>query len=175
MVELESKATAEFAFCLAWVGVWQQIQHWVPIDTRVLGYLVLASAVFFFGSLIATPWLIAQIPADYFVRKPVPLMGHPVRMLLRGLKNLCGGVLILAGIAMILLPGQGILTIVVGVLLVDFPGKRRVEIWLLTRRRVPEAVNWIRKRFHREPLCIPADPPHVTGPATRDGTRPPAE
>jgi hypothetical protein len=70
-------------------------------------------------------------------------------------KNLCGVVLILAGIVMLVLPGQGILTILVGLICVDFPGKFAFERWAIRRRGVIHSINWLRKKAGREPLMSP--------------------
>ena len=80
---------------------------------------------------------------------------HPVMRwsLLVG-KNLLGWVVILLGIAMLVLPGQGILTIVIGMILINFPGKYRLERWIITRDSVLRAINAIRKRSGRAPLEI---------------------
>ena len=53
------------------------------------------------------------------------------------------------------IPGQGVLTILLGVMLIEFPGKRRWELWLISRPRVHSAVNTIRQRFGRPPIEIP--------------------
>jgi hypothetical protein len=56
-------------------------------------------------------------------------------------------------------PGQGILTILIGVMLLDFPGKRRLERWLVRRPAVFKGINRIRARFDKPPLVLdePAD------------------
>ena len=56
-------------------------------------------------------------------------------------------------------PGQGLLTMLVGLVLLDIPGKRRLELKLVSRPRVVRAINRLRKRFSRPPLLTtPADP-----------------
>lgn len=80
---------------------------------------------------------------------------HPVlRVLGRIGKNLAGVVLVLLGIIMALpgVPGQGLLVIVIGVTLMDFPGKRRLELWFLHRPALFRAINRLRGRFHKPPL-----------------------
>ena len=62
----------------------------------------------------------------------------------------------LAGIAMLVLPGQGLLTLLVGFLLIDFPGKYRFEKWLVARRWVLQPINWLRLRRHQMPLRVAA-------------------
>ncbi|NNM26663.1 MAG: hypothetical protein HKO59_11890, partial [Phycisphaerales bacterium] len=73
-------------------------------------------------------------------------------------KNVLGVVLALAGLAMLVLPGQGLLTLLVGVLLIDGPGKYGFEKWLVARRPVLRSINWLRRRGGHPPLVIDTDP-----------------
>jgi hypothetical protein len=70
-------------------------------------------------------------------------------------KNLVGIVFLLAGLAMLVLPGQGALTIVVGLTLLDLPGKRGMALKIVRQRHVLVAINWIRSRARRPPLILP--------------------
>lgn len=132
-------------------------------------WVFLFSAITFVGSLVLLPVLVARMRADYFVAPPPPdswAGHHPVlRWVLRGAKNLLGALLVLAGIAMLVLPGQGILTILIGITLLDFPGKRRLERAIVSRRPVLKAVNWIRRKANRDPLRLdfPATPDEPPG------------
>jgi len=54
-----------------------------------------------------------------------------------------------------LVPGQGILTILIGLSLLDFPGKRNLELKLIRLRTVRKAINWIRARAQQPPLELP--------------------
>ena len=110
-------------------------------------------------TLIVVPMLIVRIPADYFTgrrRRPLAWWEHHrlLRVLALVVKNVLGGVFIIAGLAMLLLPGQGVLTILVGLMLADYPGKFRLECWLLSRRTVVRAVNWMRARAGRSPVPL---------------------
>ena len=84
-----------------------------------LGILAGMSVIMFFASLLSLPFLVSLIPADYF-RHPGPYrtrhdFKHPViRIIMISAKNLFGWVLIIAGIIMLVLPGQGTLTIIMG-------------------------------------------------------------
>lgn len=118
-----------------------------------------ASALMFVGTLLAVPALIVRIPADYFAHAKRPpsqwANHHPIaRLALRVGRNLLGIVFLIAGAAMLVLPGQGILTLLLGVLLLDYPGKYRAERWLIGRPRVLKAVNWLRARSHHTPLRV---------------------
>ncbi len=133
--------------------------NWIDHHETLVLALGVASVVVFVGSLLLMPALIVRIPADYFAndeRPPSRWTGvNPVaRIVLRIGKNLLGCVFILAGIAMLALPGQGVLTIVLGLLLVDGPGKYRFERWLVRRPWVCRSINWLRRRRGREPLNV---------------------
>ncbi|MBU4261940.1 MAG: PGPGW domain-containing protein [Proteobacteria bacterium] len=122
-------------------------------------WLTALSVVTFIGSLIIVPLLVIRIPSDYFAndkRHQTPwALHHPfVRGTLLFTKNLVGYVCILAGILMLVLPGQGLLTIFIGIMMLDFPGKFRLEKWLVTRRTVLKSINWLRKRAKRTPLNL---------------------
>lgn len=111
-------------------------------------------------SVVVIGYFLAQLPTDYFVNPAArsPAERHPVlRVLLAIVRNLCGVVLVGLGLILSLpgVPGQGLLTILIGVMLLDFPGKRTVERWLLTRRGVLAGVNRLRARLGRPPLVAP--------------------
>lgn len=132
---------------------------WLQEHGVLLTWLTAASVVMFFASLLIAPAIAIRIPADYFAhdRRPPSAFAHRhpvIRVLFHVAKNVLGVVFVLAGLAMLVLPGQGILTILLGFLLLDFPGKYRFERWLLSRRRLLRAVNWLRRRYGRTPLRI---------------------
>ena len=134
--------------------------EWIRGHSVLLAWLFGASAAVFVGSLLAVPWVVIRIPADYFhsrrrfVDRWQPR--HPwMRKALLVLKNALGGVLILAGAAMLVLPGQGLLTIFVGLMILDFPGKFALERWLVRKAPVIRTINWMRRRAGRPPLELP--------------------
>jgi len=117
-----------------------------------LGLLVISMVVF--------PLVVANLPIDYFVRdKRAPAhrrRRHPVVwVLLTVMKNIFGFALILAGVAMLVLPGQGILTILMGVALANFPGKFTLERRLVRQPAVGRALNRIRRLAGKTDLEIP--------------------
>ena len=133
----------------------------------VLAWLFGASLVMFVGSLGLMPVLLARIRADYFVRRGDPETTWRGRhrviwVVTRVVKNLVGGVLLFAGLAMMVLPGQGIITILVALTLLDFPGKRRLELRIIGQHHVRRAVNWIRARAGQPPLIVPDASKHST-------------
>ena len=56
---------------------------------------------------------------------------------------------------MLVVPGQGLLTILIGVMLTDFPGKYALERRLISQPSIFNAINWIRDKAGKEPLKRP--------------------
>jgi hypothetical protein len=134
-------------------------QEWVQTHKTALWWVAAGSAVAFAVTLAVVPWLVVRIPSDYFAhgkRHRTPWADHHpvVRVALLAGKNLVGCVFIVAGILMLVLPGQGMLTILVGMVLLDFPSKFAIERWVVSRRPVLRSVNWLRQRAKREPLVL---------------------
>jgi hypothetical protein len=121
--------------------------------------LSLLSIFTFIGSLIVLRFLIARIPPDYFTPRHPPATPwadrHPaVRLTLLVIKNVLGSVLIIAGFVMLFTPGQGILSILVGVSLLNIPGKRALERRIVSNPVVLRALNSVRARAGRAPLVL---------------------
>jgi hypothetical protein len=141
------------------------LDAWLPgVPPAVLGWISALSILTFFGSLIAVPVIVTRIPADYFEasrRHEARLHKlHPIVYLtVRILKNLLAVALVVGGIMMLVLPGQGLLTILIGVGVSDFPGKYRVERRLVRLPGILTAINWIRAKAHVELLRPPAQAP----------------
>jgi hypothetical protein len=116
--------------------------------------------VAFLGSTVVVAWLVIRLPATYFCDAyPRDVWGdrHPVlRWTGLLLKNLLGILLVVLGGIMSLpvVPGPGILIFVLGVMLLDFPGKRRLEQWLVRRATVLRAMNRLRQRYGKPPLVV---------------------
>ena len=125
---------------------------------QLLLWLAVSSLFMFVGTLIAIPIILVRLPADYFdIRKPRPWMEnhHPIlRVVGHLVKNLVGLVFLLAGLAMLLLPGQGVLTILIGLSLLEFPGKRRLEAKLVGQQTVLNTINKMRAKFGKPPLIL---------------------
>ena len=125
-------------------------QHWVLLAIFSLGS--------FIASIAGSTMLLMSLPADYFKAKErIRRIKNPVfRICLSSLKNLFGGLLVIVGILLSLpgVPGQGILTILTGLIISDFPGKRRLERRLVRVPVVLSAANQIRSRFKRPPLVL---------------------
>ena len=137
------------------------MNSWVLAHERLMWWLVVFSAVTFITSVVAVPWLLVRIPPRYFMttHHPHPWADrHPlIRVTFLFAKNLFGVILLAIGLALLVLPGQGILTILAAAVFLDFPAKHRVLLWTISRPAVLKSVNWIRERAGREPLVVPDD------------------
>jgi hypothetical protein len=111
-------------------------------------------------SLAVSMMILVRLPADYLrtVRQK-SVRGANRGLFFRAgtvLRNLLGALLIFIGVILSLpgVPGQGLLTVLVGILLLDFPGKHKLVRKVLSRPSVLKAVNRLRKRFSRPPFVI---------------------
>ncbi|NUO48504.1 MAG: hypothetical protein HOV80_06575 [Polyangiaceae bacterium] len=120
--------------------------------------LSLGAVIVSFG---VTALLLVRLPADYFVAKkrPRPLAGRSPAIQIAAIvaRNLAGVALVVLGVLLSLpgVPGQGILTILLGIMLLDIPGKRRLEGAIVRRRVVHRAINRLRSRFQKPPIVLP--------------------
>jgi hypothetical protein len=139
--------------------MFSQLSEFLNAHDGLLLILGAFSLVAFVVTLAIVPWLIARLPVDYFkneqrssalAEKLHPALLIPTILL----KNCLGLVVLISGIIMLLIPGQGLLTMLIGILLMDFPGKFRFERWLIQRRAVLRSINWLRRRKGKAPLLF---------------------
>ena len=115
------------------------------------------SAFIFIFSLLSIKWLVALIPTDYFVKKRASKFKntYPYLWIISLIiKNILGYSLVVGGIFMLVLPGQGIFTIVVGLMLSNYPGKYSVERRLISIPSIHKGINWLRKKSNQPPIEI---------------------
>ena len=140
----------------------QAIISWAREYQDLLQLLGALSLLLFVLTLVIFPLVIVFLPQDYFVRhRRDPAhqnRRHPaVWLFLTILKNILGAILILAGISMLVLPGQGLLTILIGVTLINFPGKYALERRIVRRPAVARTLNRIRKSAGKPQLELPEE------------------
>jgi len=136
--------------------------EWFYNNETLLWWVLVASFITFIFTLIAVPVILIRLPKDYFSladRHRVPWANrHPVlRIPLLLMKNLLGLTFVFAGILMLALPGQGVLTIIIGLALMDFPGKYHAERWIVSRHSVLRLINWIRRKAAKPALIVNFD------------------
>ncbi len=136
--------------------------EWIQSNETIVWWLLASSAATFVASLVLVPMLVVRIPSDYFTHKKRhtkrPEKYPPViRIIVLVLKNIMGLVLVLAGILMLVLPGQGLFTMAVGIMMMNFPGKYKLERWIVERGPILKSINWLRRRSGHDPLIMNGD------------------
>jgi len=122
-----------------------------------LVWLGTLSLTIFIFSLLTIKWLVALIPSDYFIKKNNSEFrsNYPIFWLVSIIiKNLVGYTLIVGGILMLVLPGQGLFTIFVGLMLSNYPGKFYIERKFIAIPSVLRAINWLRKKSNTPSIKI---------------------
>ena len=121
----------------------------------VIGVAILTTAI----GIAMVVW----IPADHFKSdRPQPTSWWRSQPVLYGsvvvLKNAAGLVFLALGVVMALplVPGPGLVFMLLGLSLLDFPGKRTMEKRLLAVPAVIGFLNGVRARFGRLPLVLDA-------------------
>jgi len=107
--------------------------------------------------------MVVWIPPDHFRSdRPQPTSWWRSQPVLYGsvlvLKNAAGFVVFALGavMALPLVPGPGLVFMLLGLSLLDFPGKRNLERRLLAIPAVIGFLNGVRGRFGRSPLVLDA-------------------
>jgi|TARA_B110000467_G_scaffold80942_1_gene73113 hypothetical protein len=115
------------------------------------------SLFIFVFSLISLKWLVVLIPVDYFLikKKSKFKSNNPyLWYLIVVFKNIIGYSLILGGIMMLVLPGQGVFTIIIGLMLSNYPGKYVIEKKFIAIPAILKSINWLRAKSNAPPLKI---------------------
>jgi hypothetical protein len=120
---------------------------------------VLFVVTFVISTAVVT-FVLVKLPANYFHsshNREFLVRRHPVlRAIGIAAKNVLGFVLVVLGVLMAVpgVPGPGVLSMLLGIMLLDFPGKRSLETRIVGRPRVNSAVNALRARFNKPPLML---------------------
>lgn len=130
------------------------------ISLRGVLFGLLLFVVTFAVNLAIVSFILIKLPASYFQEfhsREFWTERHPIVRLVAIIgKNVLGVVLVALGVVLSLpgIPGQGLLTILLGIMLLDFPGKRRLELKLVSRPRIFRAINNLRHRFGKPALVL---------------------
>jgi hypothetical protein len=126
-------------------------------------WLIVASTVMLLGGIVVSFVLAIFMPAGHFMRPRLRTdlaSRHPVlRILAQVVKNVAGAVLFVAGFVMAvpMVPGPGLLFILLGISLMDVPGKRALTRYIVSRPLVLRPINALRARWNRPPIQLPHD------------------
>jgi len=137
-------------------GWWAAIEEWAAAHGALLTWLFVGSLLSLVLCALLLPVIVARLPVDHFSRHRAAAAGAPslARAVWRAVKNLFGVLFLLAGVAMLVLPGQGLLTMLIGLLLLEFPGKRGLERRIVARPAIRRLLDGIRTRRGCQPFVI---------------------
>lgn len=132
-------------------------------ESLTLGRILVGVGLFlisFAFSFLAIGIVMVKIPENYFSphyqQDFLPNSPWLVRWGAVIAKNVFGVFLILLGVVLSLpgVPGQGVLTILLGLIMVDIPGKRPLEARIIKRPTILAAINDLRAKYKKPPLVM---------------------
>lgn len=143
------------------MSISEKIISWSSMNSDLLFLLGSLSIFILIISVFMMVLIISFLPEDYFKSENRNLISsvqnsrYPLlKLLVLITKNFFGVLLLLSGILMLVLPGQGILTIITGLIFIDYPGKYKFERKLLRQKGVINSINWIRSRLSKPSLKV---------------------
>ncbi len=123
------------------------VQYW---------WILSGSLILVLSAIVLVPFIVINLPVDYFsFKKSIGMINKivfPYNFIVAGLKNGVGFIFVCLGVILIFIPGQGLLTIFAGLILMNFPGKRRLELYIVRKKSVLNAINWIRSKAGKEKI-----------------------
>lgn len=129
---------------------------WFSEYTPLLSAAAGVSVVLMVVSLAATPWFVASLPTDYLLPKAPQARSKGVRrLLLQAFRNLIGFLFVILGLILLVTPGPGLVVLLVGISLAEFPGKHRLLINIAIQPSVFKSLNWMRTRRGKQPFEYP--------------------
>ena len=139
-----------------------EIMDWLRSHEDLLQQLGTLSLILLLVTVVVLPFVVAKLPTDYFeTEKREPASSKRKHPLLWGiislLKNVIGLFMILAGLVMLVLPGQGTIAILVGLALTNFPGKYKLQRRIASQPAVLKTLNKIRELAGEPPFSMPAE------------------
>lgn len=133
--------------------------EFIDVHEDVFLWLTIVSFISLIASILLIPWIVTKIPEDYFThpkRQKLQWSDQPkiIHFVFIFLKNILGVILVLGGIILLFVPGQGIFTILIGLLIMDFPYKYKVETRIIKHPFILRSINKLRAKAKQPPLCI---------------------
>lgn len=136
-----------------------ELQKAINSNMNIVVGITSLSIISFVGSLILIPYIIVNMPSDYFIISRMEFINnrikHPIlRVIVHFMKNFMGTLFFAAGVIMLFIPGQGLLTMLIGLSLIDFPFKKELELKIISKRSILKFVNKLRHKAGKESLIL---------------------
>jgi len=123
--------------------------------------LAILSAALAIATAAAGFAILMTLPEDHFLRNeeetPSAKPRRAIHVILLVLKNFLGACIVVVGAIMSLplVPGPGLVMLIIGLSLMSFPGKRKLELTILRAPLALGAINWLRSKGGRPSLRLP--------------------
>ena len=132
------------------------LDQWLGQHAGLLSALAALSVGLLLLSIVATPRLVARLPQDFLQRDAIHSDSHPIQKFVVGaFRAIAGTVLIAAGLLMLIIPGPGLITLLIGISIAPFPGKIHLFRRIAAQKSVYRSLNWMRSRHGQSPLLHP--------------------
>lgn len=112
-------------------------------------YIGIISLLLFVITALLTPYLVGLIPDDYFLASYIVKKNS---FIISFIKNILGLFLLIIGFIMLFMPGQGVITMIFGIFIMNFPYKRRIERYFINKNSIFNALNWLRVKANKKQL-----------------------
>ena len=138
----------------------ESLLNWIETHQSILVFAGFFSLITVISAALAVPFIINSLSVDYFIKKkrrssietPLKLFLLIVTLII---KNILGLLLFISGFLMLFVPGQGLLTIFISFLFIDFPGKWKFQQRIVKIPNIHKVLNWIRKKGGKPEFIIP--------------------
>ncbi len=120
--------------------------HWIALS--------LINLSLFIGFIIIVIYAFSSLPNDYWLEKDD---GHFSSPLVKVVRNLIALPVLLMGILMLFLPGQGLLTVLLALLISDFEYKRELVQKIIAQKKVRDSLDSLRTKMGKDTFHWPAN------------------
>ena len=127
---------------------------WISDYNQIIQWAGIVSVFLFFLSLFLLKYVILRLPEDYFITAS-SISKNPQKIIVRVAKNAVGFLLTICGIILLFTPGQGMITILIGLCLIDLAIVNQFKKKIINNSQVQKALNWIRTKKSVKPFNFP--------------------
>ena len=127
---------------------------WISDNNQIIQWAGIVSVFLFFLSLFLLRYVILRLPKDYFITAS-SISKNPQKIVVRVAKNAVGFLLTICGIILLFTPGQGMITILIGLCLIDLAIVNQFKKKIINNSKVQKALNWIRIKKSVKPFNFP--------------------
>lgn len=133
-----------------------KLNTWLSGHALLLGVMASVSAALLVITIVAAPWAVSRLPSNYLLQRLERNSKQGIWYSLTSISRALLGLLVtLLGLVMLITPGPGVIMLLLGISIAEFPGRNRLLIYLATRPNVLSSLNWMRKRHGKPPFIHP--------------------